>query len=104
MRSEIINFRGLHLKPLRLAEALEFKKSKYLQQKHENTFKVIVVDIDAHSDAFMSRNFRPGYVLDKINDNKLDVQNWEQFKEKMESFDNDTPVKFEVEENRVLII
>jgi hypothetical protein len=103
LKQQMCKFRGIVLTPLRLEEAIQFKHQKYCQPKFQNSFRVVVADIENGTAAYHSQNIRPGFVLESVNDQKMEGLNWEKFMSVLKAA-GEEPVRLQVEEDRVLII
>ena len=67
LRSEVYDVEGVRLKPLRLSDVLQFNLRSYMGDEHAHKFRVMVSNLDTHSDAYHSKTVKPGDIISKIN-------------------------------------
>lgn len=101
LTNQVVKFKGLVLKPLRLDDVYKFKLAKYMNPHRQNDFKVVVVDIQVHSDAFHAKNIVPGDVLTKVNDEQVG-NSWNTFVKQLSESGKQTLI--ECERGELLII
>jgi S1-C subfamily serine protease len=103
LAKQMLQFKGIVLKQLRLNDVMQFQLQKYSQAKHHHEFKIVVADIDVRSPAFHTRNLRPGHILSKINDEEVPTS-WNGFVEVLQQIKETDVTLFETENGSMLII
>lgn len=72
---QMANIGGVVFTPLRLNHVEMFRLAKYMDQREQNKFKIVVADLVTGSPAFLSKNIMPGDILTQIN-NKPIAMHW----------------------------
>ena len=99
---EIVKFRGVTFKSLRLEDVYQFGLGRYLSLENQHGYRVVVCDLDASSVAYGTKSLRPGDVLHSLEDNDKPV-GWEDFLAQLKSV-GEEPAKLHTESNTVIIL
>ena len=101
--NEKCNYRGVMFKSLRMDDVLQYQLQKYMLEENQHEYKVVVTNIDSHSDAYAAKVIRPGDVLVSVNDEPT-PKDFKHFMELISGHDQDTPVRLTFENNKIIII
>lgn len=103
MRREVLDVRGVRLKAMRLSDVLSFNLTSYMGDAHAHKFRVLISNLDTHSDAYHAKSIRPGDILKAIN--KQPVPNtWIATKQVLDEHPEDQPLHLTTESGKVIII
>lgn len=103
LQGEVVGWRGVHFKSLRLEDVYRFGMVKYLKLEHQHAYRVVVCDLEASSAAYHTKSLRPGDVLEVFQDNERPTS-WEHFMQQLAAVGEDEPAKLVTESNTVIIL
>ena len=103
LQREVLCWRGVSFKSLRLEDAYRFGMRKYLSLENQHEYRVCVCDVSASSAAYHTKSLRPGDVLDVFQDNERPTS-WEEFVHQLAAVGEEEPAKLLTESNTVIIL
>ena len=69
--SEVFDVRGVKLKVMRLSDVIEYNMTHYMGDEHAHKFRIMVSNLDTHSDAYHAKSIRPGDIIKTINNQQV---------------------------------
>ena len=103
LSSEVYDVMGVRLKPLRLSDVLQFNLVNYMGDEHAHKFRVVISNLDTHSDAYHSKTLRPGDILSKINNQPV-PNTWVQVVKVLNEHPQESPLHLTTESGKIIII
>ena len=103
LRSMVLDVRGVVLKPLRLNDVIQFNLVNYMGDEHAHKFRVMVSNLDTHSDAYHTKTVRPGDIISKINNQPV-PDTWVQVTQLFEAHPKELPLHLSTESGKIIII
>ena len=103
LNGEVLCVRGVTLKPLRLNDVVHYKMLNYMGDEHAHKFRIMVSNIDSHSDAYHAKSIRPGDVLQNLNGHPI-PNNWADFTEMLKAHPEDQPLHISTESSKIIIL
>ena len=103
LQREVLCWRGVSFKSLRLEDAYRFGMRKYLSLENQHEYRVCVCDVSASSAAYHTKSLRPGDVLEVFQDNERPTS-WEEFVQQLAAVGEEEPAKLLTESNTVIIL
>ena len=103
LNGEVLCVRGVTLKPLRLNDVVHYKMMNYMGDEHAHKFRIMVSNIDSHSDAYHAKSIRPGDVLQNINGQPI-PNNWADFSEMLKAHPQEQPLHISTESSKIIIL
>ena len=102
LRSEVYDVRGVRLKPLRLSDVLQFNLRSYMGDEHAHKFRVMVSNLETHSDAYHAKTVRPGDIISKINNEPV-PNTWVAFTQVLDAHPKEQPLHLSTESGKIII-
>ena len=90
------------LKPLRLSDVLQFNLHNYMGDEHAHKFRVVVSNLDTHSDAYHSMTLCPGDIISKINNQPV-PNTWVEVCTKLDAHHKQLPLHLSTESGKIII-
>ena len=103
LNGEVLCVRGVTLKPLRLNDVVHYKMINYMGDEHAHKFRIMVSNIDSHSDAYHAKSIRPGDVLQNMNGQPI-PNNWADFVKVLNAHPDDQPLHISTESSKIIIL
>jgi len=103
LRSEVYDVEGVRLKPLRLSDVIQFNLRNYMGDEHAHKFRVVISNLDTHSDAYHSKTVRPGDVISKINNQPV-PNTWVEVTQVLDAHPKEQPLHLSTESGKIIII
>ena len=103
LSSEVYDVMGVRLKPLRLSDVLQFNLVNYMGDEHAHKFRVVISNLDTHSDAYHSKTLRPGDILSKINNQPV-PNTWVDVVKVLNAHPEESPLHLTTESGKIIII
>tara|TARA_B100000902_G_C26835430_1_gene680777 strand:- start:64 stop:648 length:585 start_codon:yes stop_codon:yes gene_type:complete len=102
LRSEVYDVRGVRLKPLRLSDVLQFNLRSYMGDEHAHKFRVMVSNLDTHSDAYHAKTVKPGDIISKINNQPV-PNTWVEVVKVLDAHTKEQPLHMSTESGKIII-
>ena len=102
LRSEVYDVRGVRLKPLRLSDVLQFNLRSYMGDEHAHKFRVMVSNLDTHSDAYHAKTVKPGDIISKINNQPV-PNTWVEVAKVLDAHPKEQPLHLSTESGKIII-
>ena len=103
LNGEVLCVRGVTLKPLRLNDVVHYIMIQYLGAQLAHKFRIMVSNIDSHSDAYHAKSIRPGDVLQNMNGQPI-PNNWADFVKVLNAHPEDQPLHISTESSKIIIL
>ena len=90
------------LKPLRLSDVIQFNLRNYMGDEHAHKFRVMVSNLDTHSDAYHAKTVRPGDIISKINNQPV-PNTWVDVVKVLDAHQKELPLHLSTESGKIII-